>query len=176
MNTNGVFTSPDTIRFERMLNGPIERVWSYLTESEKRGKWLASGEMELVEGGKVQLFFLHKELSPHVETIPEKFRSMEAGHHSTGRVLRVDAPRLLSFTFEGDSEVTISLEPKDENKVLLVLTHTKLPADKNAQVGMLGGWHTHLDILAANLKGEVPSGFWAKYMQWEKSYSELVHS
>ena len=35
--------SKDAVRFERLLPGPIERVWSYLTDSEKRGKWLASG-------------------------------------------------------------------------------------------------------------------------------------
>ncbi|WP_234274916.1 hypothetical protein [Billgrantia zhangzhouensis] len=32
----------DSIRFERLLPGPIERVWAFLTESDKRGLWLAS--------------------------------------------------------------------------------------------------------------------------------------
>ena len=45
--------SPTEIRFERLLPGPIETVWSYLTESGKRGEWLASGPMELRVGGKV---------------------------------------------------------------------------------------------------------------------------
>ena len=38
--------SPTEIRFERLLPGPIENVWSYLTDSQKRGEWLASGPME----------------------------------------------------------------------------------------------------------------------------------
>jgi uncharacterized protein YndB with AHSA1/START domain len=51
MNDHGVFTGSDTIRFERLFPGPIERIWTYLTDSEKRGTWLASGPMELKAGG-----------------------------------------------------------------------------------------------------------------------------
>lgn len=28
--------APATVRIERVLPGPVERVWAYLTESEKR--------------------------------------------------------------------------------------------------------------------------------------------
>ncbi len=38
---HGRMTEADTIRFERVLPGSAEAVWAYLTESEKRGKWLA---------------------------------------------------------------------------------------------------------------------------------------
>ena len=38
---------PSTIRFERLLPGPVERVWAYLTESKKRATWLAAGEFDL---------------------------------------------------------------------------------------------------------------------------------
>ena len=48
----GVVTDAGTVRLERILPGPIERVWSYLTESEKRGQWFAAGEMELRVGGR----------------------------------------------------------------------------------------------------------------------------
>ena len=76
----------------RLLPGPIERVWAYLTESDKRGQWLARGEMELFEGGKVQLYFLHEDLSPVPGPVPERFRDKSSGHHFTGTVLRVNAP------------------------------------------------------------------------------------
>ena len=42
----GVLTEPATLRIERLLPGPIERVWAYLTESDLRRKWLAAGEMQ----------------------------------------------------------------------------------------------------------------------------------
>lgn len=37
MSEYGVVTEPGTVRIQRVLPGPIERVWAYLTESEKRG-------------------------------------------------------------------------------------------------------------------------------------------
>ena len=46
MNEYGVVLESGAVRFERLLPGPVERVWSYLTQSEKRGTWLASGQIE----------------------------------------------------------------------------------------------------------------------------------
>ena len=74
--------SPTEIRFERLLPGPIENVWSYLTDSKKRGEWLASGPMELRVGGKVSLRFKHSELSPLQAPPPERFAKMDAEGHT----------------------------------------------------------------------------------------------
>ena len=38
MSEFGVVTEARTLRIRRVLPGPIERVWAYLTESEKRGR------------------------------------------------------------------------------------------------------------------------------------------
>ena len=43
MSEYGVVTEPRTIRMERLLPGPIERVWGYLTDTAERGKWFATG-------------------------------------------------------------------------------------------------------------------------------------
>ena len=43
-------STPDTLTIARLLPGPIERVWAYLTESDLRRKWLAAGEMDLTLG------------------------------------------------------------------------------------------------------------------------------
>ena len=64
MNEYGVVTEPRTIRMERLLPGPIERVWDYLTDSAKRGKWFATGKMELRAGGAYEFFFNHADLPP----------------------------------------------------------------------------------------------------------------
>ena len=77
----GVVTQARTVRFQRVLPGPIERVWAYLTESEKRGRWLASGPMELRVGGRVELNFRHADLTPHVEQPPDKYRHLAEGCH-----------------------------------------------------------------------------------------------
>ena len=53
MNGYPEVLSPSEIRFQRLLPGPVETVWSYLTDEKKRGEWLASGPMDLRVGGTV---------------------------------------------------------------------------------------------------------------------------
>lgn len=36
LHADGEIIDRQTVRFERLLPGPIERVWAYLTELEKR--------------------------------------------------------------------------------------------------------------------------------------------
>ena len=98
MDEFGVVTAARTVRLQRVLPGPIERVWAYLTESEKRGKWLAAGEMELRVGGRVELHFRNAELTPHAETPPDRFKGKEEAMLH-GRITRCDPPRLLSHTW-----------------------------------------------------------------------------
>jgi uncharacterized protein YndB with AHSA1/START domain len=176
MNDYGTLTEAGTVRFERLLPGPIERVWAYLTESEKRGTWLASGEMELHTGGRVELFFRHKDLSPQTAATPERFREMEEGATIHGRVTACEKPRLLAFTWNegprGFSEVTFTLSPRGAD-VLLVVTHRGL-ADRGMAVNVSGGWHTHLGILADALSGRVPSPFWSTYTKLEADYEGRI--
>ena len=59
----GIITEAGAIRFERLLPGPIERVWEYLVDSELRRTWLAQGPMELRPGGTVQMTWRNSELA-----------------------------------------------------------------------------------------------------------------
>jgi uncharacterized protein YndB with AHSA1/START domain len=175
MNEFGVLTEARTIRFQRVLPGPIERVWAFLTESDKRGRWLASGPMELRVGGPVELNFRHAELSPHAEAPPEKYRKIEHGFTSHGRITRCDPPRLLSFTWdEGgvDSEVTFELSPRGED-VLLVLTHRRL-GDRATMLSVAGGWHTHLGVLVDDLNGRERRPFWSTHAALEAEYQRRL--
>ncbi len=43
LDAYGVLTEPATLTIQRLLPGPIERVWAYLTESDLRRQWLAAG-------------------------------------------------------------------------------------------------------------------------------------
>ncbi|HEV2483586.1 MAG TPA: SRPBCC domain-containing protein [Puia sp.] len=169
MEQYGILTAPDTLRFERTLPGPIGKVWAYLTESDKRGLWLAKGEMELVEGGKVELQFVHQELSPIPGATPEKFRDVNCSF--TGKVLRINAPYLLAFTWDGGSEVSFELEPEQGNLVRLTVTHRKLTPE---QYSTAPGWHTHLDILDARLHGKTTDNFWKIFLQLEAAYQKRL--
>jgi uncharacterized protein YndB with AHSA1/START domain len=166
-----VVTGARTLRIRRVLPGPIERVWAYLTESEKRGRWLATGPMELRVGGRVELTFRNSDLSAHPEPTPEKYRQYE-GAGFQGRVTRCEPPRVLSYTWGDDSEVTFELSPDGDN-VLLVLTHRRLP-DRTTMVRVASGWHTHLGILLDHLNGREPGPFWSALARLEAEYEKRL--
>lgn len=170
-------TSPGagTVRLERTLPGPIERVWAYLTESEKRGKWFASGPMELRAGGKVEFHFHNSQLSHNDEPTPERFEQYE-GMVSTGRVIRCEPPNVLSFTWgeeSGDkSEVTFELTDRGE-EVHMLLTHRRLP-DRKEMVGVASGWHAHVGVLIDLLNGREPKQFWSTIERMEAEYDQRL--
>ncbi len=80
MSDYGIVTEAGAVRFERLLPGPIERVWAYLTDPEKRATWLAAGPMELRVGGPVELNFHHADLSAE-KTPPERYKKIESWTH-----------------------------------------------------------------------------------------------
>ena len=170
MSEYGVVTEPGTVRMERLLPGSIERVWAYLTESEKRAKWLAGGDMEMRVGGRVELKFLHANLSAE-KTPPERYKKMAGGHTSQGRVTRCDPPRVLGITWgDGAAESEVVFELSEQGKdVLLVLTHRRL-ASRADMVGVSGGWHAHLGILTDVLEGVAPRPFWTTHAQVAAEY------
>lgn len=157
-----------SVRIERVLPGPVERVWAYLTEPDKRARWLAGGDMELRPGAEIALCFRHSELSH--EPAPERWRGAE-GHVNHSHVTRCEPPTLLAITWpsEGeDSEVTFELTPQGD-EVLLVVTHRRL-ADKTEMTNVASGWHAHLAILADQLHGRQPRGFWSTFAAAEAAY------
>ncbi len=175
MTDHGVITEAGAIRFERLLPGPIERVWAYLADSDKRRTWLAGGPIELRPGGALELTWRNSELAGPDEATPEKFAQYE-GHSMTGRVIEADPPRRLVFTWpeedESESEVAFDLTERD-GKVLLTLTHRKL-GTRGLMVGVAGGWHSHLAVLQARLEGRDPPPFWAMVERVEADYEKRI--
>lgn len=164
-----------TLRFERTLPGPIERVWAYLVEPDKRRLWLAAGPLDARIGGEVELRFRNAELSRGDDRAPDKYRDHENGGTTRGIVTRCDPPRLLAFTWrdtpdssESDSEVTFELAP-DGDRVRLTLTHRRLAAGGET-LAVAGGWHTHLGLLDDVLAGREPRPFWRTHAQVEAEY------
>ncbi len=169
----GIAPEAGTVRLERMLPGPIERVWAYLTDSDKRGKWFASGPMELREGGKLEFHFHNSKLSSHAEPTPERFQQYE-GMTSTGQIIRCEPPHVLSFTWDdeqGDqSEVTFELADR-EGKVHMVLTHRRL-RNRSEMISVASGWHAHLSILIDHLNDHEPGPFWSTIDRLEAEYDK----
>ena len=164
-----------TVRLERLLPGPIERVWAYLTESEKRKKWFAEGPMDLRPGGKIEFIFHNSELAPQGEQTPERFQQYE-GMVSHGQVVRVEPPRVLSFLWFEDSgeasEVTFELSERGD-RVHMVLTHRQL-RNRQEMVSVASGWHVLVGVLIDQLNGREPQPFWAAIEKFEAEYEKLI--
>jgi uncharacterized protein YndB with AHSA1/START domain len=176
MKTNdqpGQFTGPAEVRIIRTLPGPIERIWEYLTDSEKRARWFAGGPMEQRPAGKVQLVFRHADLAPG-EAQPAPCKEGDESCDCTGRVTRCEPPRVLAYTFgsTGESEVTFELTPEGKN-VRLVLTHRSHGSDVPYLTGFGAGWHTHLAHLIAELEGTPHPPFWSLHAKLRVEYENL---
>lgn len=169
----GEVIGPRAVRLERLLPGPIERVWAYLTESEKRRKWFAAGPMELRNGGQIEFVFHNSELAPGGEATPERYEQYE-GMVSKGRVIRCEPPRVLSFEWFEEtgeaSEVTFELSERGD-KVHLVLTHRQL-RNRQEMVSVASGWHVHVGVLIDQLNGREPQPFWARMEKLEAEYEK----
>jgi uncharacterized protein YndB with AHSA1/START domain len=159
----------DALRLERLLPGPLERVWSFLTDSEKRGRWLATGDWELRAGGRIELNFAHDRLS--AEATPARYRDMPMSF--TGKVLRCEPPRFIEFTWiESDgvaSEVSFELSPRGD-QVALTITHRKIP-NRAELLDIAGGWDVHAGILEDVLAARTPRGFWSTHARLVEEYA-----
>jgi uncharacterized protein YndB with AHSA1/START domain len=177
MSEFGTSPAPGVVRFERRLPGPIERVWAYLVDGDKRARWFAGGDLDAREGGALSFLHKHSLLSDEPDTPPEKYRGMhENGFTSTGTVIRAEPPRLLSFAWHEDdappSIVTFELTP-DGDHVRLVLTHSQLK-DRAEMVNVSGGWHAHLHVLAEDLAGGPRHAFWPMHAMLDGEYEKRL--
>lgn len=177
MSDFGIVTEAGAVRFDRLLPGPVERVWSYLTDSEKRGRWLAFGAMVGQVGTAFRLEFHNTKLGAGDTDIPARYQdNCQDGVTTSGLIQAWEPGRLLSFTWaeeSGDpSLVTIELSPVGD-MVRLILTHRRLNSH-GMMTSVSGGWHTHLDILAAELSGVPAPGFWTRHTALEAAYDRLL--
>ncbi|MFC3551719.1 SRPBCC family protein [Lysobacter cavernae] len=172
MNDFGTVIAPGTVRIERSLPGPIERVWDYLTESGKRASWLASGEMDQRVGGSVELVFHNSELTRNDEPPPAKYAQYAGESRMSGTITACEPPHLLAYTWGKESEVRFELRAQGD-RVQLVVTHSRLP-DRNTMLSVASGWHVHLGILIDRIEGREPPGFWATHTRLEAEYARRM--
>lgn len=177
MNTNdqpAQFTAPGEVRLIRLLPGPIERVWDFLTDPDKRARWLAGGILEPRAGGKIVFKMHHMKLAPN-ETPPDEWKHVhDPGVTFDGEVLRCEPPHLLMHTFGGpDSVVTFELTPHGD-QVQLVLTHRAKGEDLPDLHNFASGWHIHVSFLIALLEGGPRPAFWPRHRQLKAEYAKRL--
>ena len=165
----GVLAEPDTLTIQRLLPGPIERVWAYLTESNLRRQWLVAGQMEMKIGAPVELVWRNDELTDPPGERPPGF---SGEHRMQSRITELDPPRKLAITWGDTGGVSFELEPVG-NDVLLTLTHRRVP-DRATLLKVSAGWHMHLDILLARATGKEPAPYWEGWSRLQKEYDRRM--
>ncbi len=175
MDAFGKQIDTHTVQFVRILPGPIERIWDFLWDGDKRGQWFAKGPMPTKPGQSFEMTFKHSTLSPHQAQPPERMREMDrTGHSSRNVLLAYEPPHRLAFTFGDEKGVPSEVEFKlseEGDKVRLTLTHSKIP-DRAFAIGVSGGWHSHLAILQYRAEGKVPPAFWDVWRQTDGVYEK----
>ena len=144
------------VRFTRTYDHPVDRVWRFVTEPGELAHWFPSSVgIELREGGTIRFGG-----DPNMED-------------STGRVLAVDAPRHLSFSWGGD-ELHFDLEELDEKRTRFTLTNVLEAENTAARNG--AGWDVCLTALDAHAQGEPfdgpHSGAGAPWQEIYRAYVE----
>jgi uncharacterized protein YndB with AHSA1/START domain len=168
--TDYASASGTTLRIERRLPGPIERVWSYLVEPEKRALWFVGGTWDLRVGGEARAEWNHTRLSH--EPTPEAWKDFD-GITSISTITRIEPPNLLAYRSEmegmGEFEITFELRPDGKDVIFSITQAPVASAQGKASFG--SGWHAYLDILEDRLKGAEPRGFWTNFDRLQAEYA-----
>jgi len=164
--------APDTIRLERMLDAPADKVWRYLTEAELRSQWFMGGT-DARPDSEFELLVDHDNLSSETVPYPESYATFK-GAVWTEKVIRFEPPRLLETTFQGgkNGNVTYELFPEGD-RTRLVLTHSGIQSGTGTQ-DFGSGWNSHLTVLQEKLAGRSVRDFWALHAKSKEAVAKAL--
>jgi uncharacterized protein YndB with AHSA1/START domain len=136
-----------TLRFERRLAHPPERVWRAITEPDDLRAWFPFDvEGERAAGAPLRFVFREGEAEPF-----------------EGRMVAFDAPRALELEWGGGERLRLEVRADGDGSVLLLLNTFAEPGKAARDAA---GWHACLDALAERLDGapapEAPDDRWAR--------------
>jgi uncharacterized protein YndB with AHSA1/START domain len=122
-----------TVRFDRFIMVPIEKIWAALTDPARLADWFAQAKIDLRLGGDVE------------------FRWDSHGYVETGFIVALKSPRLLAWAIPGPdgrhSVVRWDLKQEDPAGLGTRLTLTQTQLRPEHLLSVASGWHAHLHDL-----------------------------
>ncbi|HKP26363.1 MAG TPA: SRPBCC family protein [Dongiaceae bacterium] len=158
MSYDGVLRDLHTVEFKRLIPGPIELAWEFLTKREKLKTWFADVTLEPRLGGAVDVHF-----------DPDTCGGCSAGVRGVVREFR--PPHVVAFSWiQRRAQPDGSMQDRDEgevrfelaergDKVLLTLLHSRLSTDELTSHS--AGWHAYLQNLESLMSGNSRIDFMA---------------
>lgn len=141
LDERALFLKRAGVRLERLLPGPITRVWDHLTRPELLPAWFGGkSSIETRVGGAVSL------MDGHVRGTVTRWAPPHQLSYTWNVFAPGDGPEAVSAYPE--SYLTLTLEARGD-QVLLTLDH--LPVLERFEKQNAMGWHTFLDILSDTL-------------------------
>lgn len=139
------------IRFERVFQHPVKKVWEAITEPSKLALWFGGpAEMDLQIGGKVRITLLMTTVEGHITALKTE--------------------RLLEYTWGDENSVRWELYEEGKEACRLVFTETAVPKDYLPQAAP--GWHGYLDRLTFVVDNKKVPGF--PLEAWEEISKEAT--
>lgn len=172
MGHDGKILDAHSVRFERLLPGPIELAWDYLTKPKLLKTWFAEVMLEPSVGGAIQIAMGADEAGDcNASSIHGVIREFNPPHVIAYTWVSRRQQKDGSVAAVDEGEVRFELKPRGD-RVQLTLTHTRIPANELAGYG--GGWHAFLDVLEARLDKRADVSVGEVYGQVFKSYEAAV--
>ena len=142
LEERALFLKRAGVRLERLLPGPITRVWDHLTRPELLPGWFGGkSSIEPRTGGAVSL------MDGHIRGTVTRWAPPHQLSYTWNVFAPGDGPEAMSAYPE--SYLTLTLETRG-GQVLLTLDH--LPVLERFEKQNAMGWHTFLDILSDTLE------------------------
>lgn len=173
MSYDGTLRDLHTVEFKRLIPGPIELAWDYLTKPELLKTWFADVTLEPRLGGTVNVHFAKDTCGDGTD-----------GVHGT--ICEFRPPQVIAFTWiqrrrqpdgaiadSEEGEVRFELSERGE-KVLLTLLHSGQPTAELTSHS--AGWHAYLDNLEAIVAGRGRIDFLGVVRRVRPQYDERIAS